>query len=628
MDDQKQQIADKLKSANNILVTVSNNPSVDQLAACIGLTVMLNKLDKHATAVFSGQIPSTIEFLKPEETIEKNTDSLRDFIIALDKSKADKLRYKVEDKVVKIFITPYRTSLSENDLNFSQGDFNVDVVLALGVKQQTELDQAITSHGRILHDAAVMCINNTPGGELGSVNWQKTGASSLSELVTELSKSFDKPLLDGQVATALLTGIVAETDRFRNEKTSAATMSASADLMSAGANQQLVAQELDHEIDVNGGKEQPAEQNQEASNPPKNDDGMLEIDHGEAKPPEPSQPEQHDDTPEPLDHEMELPEPEAPDEPEVHDEKPTGDSAKEFQDEQNKRDEVAHESHDDARSMITQPPTMGGMLTANTQADNGDAVAMGLPSEEPKVPLLNRDSHDTPATLDPTENPYAKHDNTPKSSEPEPPKQPELPAAPEPPKFEPYEPPKPPSPPEPPVFQESELPKLTDMPPSPPPMPQQPFRQPSTTYQQPSAPAFDTPVEPAKPEPPKHETLSQLEEEVHSPHVTGEEVQNARDEVLKALNEQPPSNNLPPIEALNAQTVDLGNTPDLPPLPPNPPEQPPFANSPADQPMTMPMPQGINLPPPATVPPTNAPNPNAPPPVPPPMVPPPFKPGQ
>ena len=41
-----------------------------------------------------------------EKTIEKNTDSLRDFIIALDKSKADKLRYKVEDKFVKIFITP------------------------------------------------------------------------------------------------------------------------------------------------------------------------------------------------------------------------------------------------------------------------------------------------------------------------------------------------------------------------------------------------------------------------------------------------------------------------------------------------------------------------------------------
>ena len=61
-----------------------------QWNACI--LQLLNKLGKHATAVFSGQVPSTIEFLQPEKTLEKNTDSLRDFIIALDKSKADKLR--------------------------------------------------------------------------------------------------------------------------------------------------------------------------------------------------------------------------------------------------------------------------------------------------------------------------------------------------------------------------------------------------------------------------------------------------------------------------------------------------------------------------------------------------------
>ena len=125
MENGQDQLLEKLKSANNILVTVSRNPSVDQLAACLGLTLLLNKLGKHGTAVFSGKIPSTLDFLQPEQTIEKNTDSLRDFIIALDKSKADKLRYKVEDELVRIFITPYRASISQKDLEFSEGDFNV-----------------------------------------------------------------------------------------------------------------------------------------------------------------------------------------------------------------------------------------------------------------------------------------------------------------------------------------------------------------------------------------------------------------------------------------------------------------------------------------------------------------------
>src|SRR3954463_5810207 len=173
MDDAQSQLIEKLKSSNSVLVTVSRNPSVDQLSALLGLTLFLNKQGKHAAAVFSGEIPSTLEFLRPEDTIEKNTDSLRDFIIALDKSKADKLRYKVEDQVVKIFITPYKTSISEKDLVFSQGDFNVDAVMALGIKDRTQLDAAITQHGRILHDATVVAVNTgdvkTKG--IGQINW-------------------------------------------------------------------------------------------------------------------------------------------------------------------------------------------------------------------------------------------------------------------------------------------------------------------------------------------------------------------------------------------------------------------------------------------------------------------------
>lgn len=167
----KQQVVEKLRDANNVLVTVKSNPSVDELAATIGLTIMLNKLDKHTTAVFSGEVPSTLEFLKPEETIETNTDSLRDFIVSLDKSKADKLRYKVEENVVKIYITPYRTSISEADLEFTQGDFNVDAVVALGVTKREELDNAITAHGRILHDATFITVTTgSDFSELGQIN--------------------------------------------------------------------------------------------------------------------------------------------------------------------------------------------------------------------------------------------------------------------------------------------------------------------------------------------------------------------------------------------------------------------------------------------------------------------------
>lgn len=300
----KQSVVARVQQANNVLVTVTSNPSIDELAATIGLTLFLNKLGKHATAVFSGQVPSALEFLKPDETIEQNTDSLRDFIVSLDKSKADKLRYKVEENVVKIFITPYRTSITQDDLEFTQGDFNVDVVLALGVTQREELDQAITAHGRILHDASVITI--TAGqdfSELGQLNWQDQAASSLSEMLVSISEAFGGGLIDEQIATAFLTGIVSETERFSNTKTSPKVMTMAAQLMAAGANQQLIANELEQAVEVPVVAPEAEAAPAEGDDIAIADDGSLTISHAADEKPES---EKEESKPEPV---AELPEP-------------------------------------------------------------------------------------------------------------------------------------------------------------------------------------------------------------------------------------------------------------------------------------------------------------------------------
>ena len=244
----KQQIAEKIRDASNILVTVSRDPSVDELSAALGLTLLLNKMDKHATAIFSGQTPPAITFLEPDKTFEGTTDSLRDFIIALDKEKADHLRYKLEGDLVKIYITPYRNTITSDDLEFSQGDYNVELIIALGVEDQDHLDVALDGHGKILHDATVVTL--TAGDQtsnLGSIDWHDSNASSLSEMLTSLYESMklDKKMLDQSIATAFLTGIVSATERFSNPRTTSRVMTIAATLMAAGADQQLIAAQLE-----------------------------------------------------------------------------------------------------------------------------------------------------------------------------------------------------------------------------------------------------------------------------------------------------------------------------------------------------------------------------------------------
>jgi hypothetical protein len=585
-----QQLAEKLKNANNVLVTVGRSPSVDGLSALLGLGLLINKEGKHSAAVFSGVIPSTIDFLKPEETLEKNTDSLRDFIIALDKSKADKLRYKVEDDVVRIFITPYKTSISQEDLDFSQGDFNVDLVIALGVDKQEDLDEAITAHGRILHDATVASINiRTEGnGDIGNINWTNPKASSLSEMVSELAQLIDPTLLDGQIATALLTGIVSETDRFSNEKTSSKTMAVSASLMGAGANQQLVATKLEEPIVIPPAQDSPNDQDDESKpdeKPPKTEDGTLDIEHDPEEEGEDDQPE----TPE----KEENPEPPAGSElPKVED------SEMPKEDPEPEKDKKEAENNDGPKfgslspgsKIMTEPPALGGTLTANTSPENLEPSTdpLSLPDVDPpmlfgdksKADLPQMDQIDDHAPSLPLTPPPGQTDFTlpPPVINPEPtPIKPDdiLPPTP-PPSLSVMPPAFSPLPPLPQTYQSPfptptpaldlnpAVPGLTPPPPAwvPPTSPlssNNPLL--PSPVQVPESNSDDIkPVETSQLQIDGDGTISQLEEAIDSPHVNDQsgqkqEIESAREEIDKALSSSssavPPS----PIAALNAQPL-------------------------------------------------------------------------
>lgn len=250
MVDKKQiteQIKERIENSENILVALSKNPSVDEMATAIGLTMLLDDAGKHATAIYSGETPNALEFLKPEETFEANTNSLQDFIVALNKEKADHLRYKVEGDYVRIYITPYKTEISENDLEFSHGDFNVDLVIALNVKAAEDLDAALAEYGRILHDASTINITTADSGQFAEIKWADDKASSVGEMVAQLITTMPEvnEKMNAEVATAFLTGIVAATDRFSNEKTSPETMEIASDLMKKGADQKLIADNME-----------------------------------------------------------------------------------------------------------------------------------------------------------------------------------------------------------------------------------------------------------------------------------------------------------------------------------------------------------------------------------------------
>ncbi len=271
-------VAIKIAEAHNILVALSSDPSVDEMCSAIGLALYLDRLGKRVTAIYSGATPNALKFLKPEETFEKTADILQDFVIALNKEKADHLRYKLDGEYVKIFITPYRSKITSDDLEFSYGDFNVDLVLALDVANGIDLDDALREHGRIMHDAVVINITTGKPGKLGEIEWSDKTASSVSEMVVEMLFGMNSQQLEKEEATALLTGIVAATNRFASAGTTSKTMKIASRLMECGANQQLISKNITPDT------ENELFSFDAISETPKDKDGTkLDIQHGNEK---------------------------------------------------------------------------------------------------------------------------------------------------------------------------------------------------------------------------------------------------------------------------------------------------------------------------------------------------------
>ena len=244
------EVSARISDASNVLIALSSDPSVDEMAAAIGLSLYLDRLGKRATAIYSGSTPNALEFLKPEDTFESSADALQDFVIALDKDKADHLRYKLDGDYVKIYITPYKTRIASSDLDFSYGDYNVDLVLALDVSNGVDLDAALREHGRIMHDATIVNITSGNPGKFGEIEWSDKTASSVSEMVARLLYNTKSDIkINKEEATAFLTGIVAATNRFSNAKTSPETMNIASLLMESGANQQLVSNNITPDVD-------------------------------------------------------------------------------------------------------------------------------------------------------------------------------------------------------------------------------------------------------------------------------------------------------------------------------------------------------------------------------------------
>ncbi|HSX47899.1 MAG TPA: hypothetical protein VLF41_00095 [Candidatus Nanoarchaeia archaeon] len=309
----KQQTSEALRQAETILIATAQHPSIDQATAVLAAGLILRKLGKKVTLLISDQLPPSMNFLATNE-IDKSLTGLRDFILKVDlsKSEVDKIKYTVEGGKLNVHVTPFKGGFAPSDVTFAYGGFHYDVAMVLGVPARSRLDRVFEQNSGLFNEVPILNIDFHRSNEnYGAVNLIEPTAASLAEILVALSESLETGMIDAQIATIMLTGIISSTDRFTASHTTAKALTVAAQLMAAGADQQKVVKNLyqqNQNRDQNRSRQDnkpKQEQSSQSQQQPPRSAHPNQPQPGQVVQPQPAQP-----APEPvIVSEVELPQP-------------------------------------------------------------------------------------------------------------------------------------------------------------------------------------------------------------------------------------------------------------------------------------------------------------------------------
>lgn len=236
--EQLQNVSGVVGTANNILVMVGRNPSLDQVCIATSLFLGLEKLGKK------------VSLLSPEALDEKYTDiSASDRVLTklghknlhvvfdYQQEAIDKVSYHINEENQKFYLVIQPQSgfppLDSKTVSFEYGGAEADLIFLIGVNSLEDLEHLYFNYENLYKDSATISINSFES-DVANINLDFSGLTSLSEGMVELLHSLEVEI-DGEMATNLLAGIEDKTDSFRSLTTSPDTFAKASSLLKAGA---------------------------------------------------------------------------------------------------------------------------------------------------------------------------------------------------------------------------------------------------------------------------------------------------------------------------------------------------------------------------------------------------------
>ncbi|MFA6486290.1 MAG: DHH family phosphoesterase [Candidatus Magasanikbacteria bacterium] len=231
-----------------VLIALAQNPDADAISSAVALKTMLEKQHKHVEIASAGFCaPANLNFILKNQTIKNELANLQKFIIKVDVSKSpiESLSYDVKDGWLSIYLSPKHGAITKNELRTAQTSFKYDLVITLDTVDLDALGPIFFNNTDLFYHTPVINIDHHASNEhFGQINLVNITATATAEIVCKMLEDIAPDQIDGSIATALLTGIIAKTKSFKTANVNPFTLNLAGHLMKLGAERDLIIQNL------------------------------------------------------------------------------------------------------------------------------------------------------------------------------------------------------------------------------------------------------------------------------------------------------------------------------------------------------------------------------------------------
>lgn len=238
------------RESQSILLVTGGDTHGDAVATLIALSLTGAKLGKQMTALSLTGVPHRLSFLSHAKDVVKTLPKQNDFLISLNMAQAtvEQLSYKVEKGSLEILITPKDNGIfSEKDVTAKMLQNSYDLIVTVNVHDLDQLGALYSDNTELFFNTPIINLDHHASNEgFGKINLVDIQAAATAQIAYKMIQGLEKQqvngaiLLDKEIATALLTGLTAETESFQTYSTTPEVFGIASILCDAGANQQEI----------------------------------------------------------------------------------------------------------------------------------------------------------------------------------------------------------------------------------------------------------------------------------------------------------------------------------------------------------------------------------------------------